>query len=135
MTKEPYNSKELTATQADKWRADFPQLDLVPIITDNDIDISNLKSAIIIFHAVWSGYSYQYIPKILETLNSLQTTKNIYIVNIDNVSLDFIKSYLGQLCNGYGEAAYLSDGKVISKYTDKNTFEPFLDYLKNNIKS
>lgn len=130
---ESYNSKEETVTQTHKWQADFPNLDLVPINTDGDIDISNLKSAILIFHAVWSGYSYQFIPKILETLNSLQTHTKIYIINIDHVSHDFIKGFLGQLCHGYGEAVYLSDGKVVVKYTYENSFEPFLSYLKSNV--
>ena len=131
---EPYNTKDLTSSQTNKWRNDYPNLDIVPIITDKDLDISKLKSAVIIFHAVWSGPSYANVGRILQTLNNLNTKIRILIVDLDSVTDENKYNIIGCLCHGYAESAYVVDGKIVSRHSSNSNFDTYIDYLLQNIK-
>lgn len=118
----------------EKWQSLFPHLIILPVLSESEIDLANITSGIISINAQWSAPSYIHITKILDTLNRYQVKEKIYIVDIDSVSTDFIQALLGQLSNGAGETIHISGGEVKSKFTFKQTFEPFIEYLIKTFK-
>lgn len=134
MTKEPYDTKEQTTAQTKKWQLAFPILDITPIFADTDLDVKQFDNVLILFHAIWSGPSISNLSKILERVNQYRPTLKIFVIDIDSVSLDYIKSILGHQSHGHGEAIYIENGQVKGKcreQLDQSEFNKFIENLKS----
>jgi hypothetical protein len=120
--------------QIDKWKRNFPELTIIRVVREMVVQVASLDSAMIIFHAEWSGPSYIRIETILKTLKGIGTRIKIYIVNIDKVSIDFVEAILGGLCQGYGESVYYMDSRIVAKYAQQREFAAFIDFLNKSIR-
>lgn len=133
MSNAPYDTREETIKQTKKY-FDFPELDYQLIFDDKEFDSSS-QDTLILFHACWSGQSITNIRKILSTLINYDTTiLKIYIADIDNISDDFKKNYLGQLSNGHGEAAWIENGQIRAKHLRQSAFDTFADFIDKRLK-
>ena len=90
----------------------------------------DVKRALILFHATWSGYSIEIGRKILDHVNvSALSNLKIYVVDIDSVSEQVVIKFLGTGCHGYAESALVINGQVTGRYLKQQDLDPFLRLL------
>jgi len=109
----------------------------ISLITSNDQARSiNLNYSLLLFHAIWSGYSVANIQRILSTLNIHQANGlTIYLIDINTVDPQTTVGFLGQICNGYGEAVLYKNGVSVSKQTNSTNLDEFLKALTGKYKN
>jgi hypothetical protein len=128
-----YNTKNETLSRLLQWHLQFPALDITPVFEEQDFNITDFETILILFHATWSGPSIANISKILEKVNTYQSMLKIVMIDIDSVSVQYIESVLGHRSHGHGEALYILNKEIKAKclqQLDKTEFEIFIDHLK-----
>lgn len=112
----------------------FTNINFIEIHSDDGLHTISLDNSIILFHAIWSGYSVASIQKILPVLNNfnLSSTK-VYFVNIDMINPANVKELLGQPSHGYGEAVLYKNGSIAAKRTNANELVSFLSFMEASI--
>lgn len=107
----------------------------VNLYTEYSCTLPASSTELIFFHAVWSGSSIFNIKYILTKLKlDIVMNLNIYILNLDTLPLNIIKTYLqGKISHGNGEAVWIEDGEIVKCFTDKLEINEFVQFVNNQI--
>jgi len=105
-------------------------------VPENEEEVALCRSgqAIVFFEAEWSGSSRTRGIALAHKLNSLDLKNTaFFVIDIDQISGEIVKSVLGKRSHGNGEAVFLQSGKVMARHAGNESFEDFLVYLDNNM--
>jgi hypothetical protein len=96
----------------------------------DECSFENIEKGILSVHAPWSGHSNIYGKSVLSFLNKFEEIKfKIYIIEIDNISLESQFYLFGSACHGYFESLWIEKGKTIFCYKDDNKASKHPDFL------
>ena len=95
-----------------------------------NVDIKNIVEGVLIVHATWSGQSLMNCIKIVQKLYEIEYNGQIQIIDIESMTPSIQKSFLGKLCQGWGEIFVIRQGQISEKFFGKASFTDFMTYYE-----
>ncbi len=106
-------------------------LSIMPITSKAELDGLHFRDGLILFHAEWSGYSYENMSAILTAMETHGPNgQAVAICWHDGFNPEEEIGTLGAICHGYAESVLLSDGRIVAHDYRKPDFEPFLQAIR-----
>lgn len=78
--------------------------------------IEEIFNGVVLIHAQWSGPSVSYLKTVLQILSSsIRIDFDIIILDIDKLSTEEQKAYLGFFSHGYLEGVLIENSEIVSR--------------------
>jgi hypothetical protein len=107
---------------------------LIPVTSSAEMNLLAMENGVILFHAGWSGYSYENMASIFQALRESKfAPKTVAICWYEGFTAEEITSILGAMCHGYAESVLVRNGEVVAHFHRKPDLEPFLQTIREQI--
>lgn len=101
------------------------------VVNSDKLDIKSLIDGILIVYAGWSGQAIINLSIAVKLIHNARYKGQVIIIDIDCMSPEFQISTLGELCHGWGEIFFVSNGQITRKFIGKDGVDNFSKYFLN----
>jgi hypothetical protein len=97
-----------------KKYSNLPIEEITYLETIDDKFIESIRKGIVFIVAFWSGPSLVALSILTTLFNQLDFKEvDLYVVNIDGLTCEFIEKHWGNVVNGWGETFWIKNGAVV----------------------